>query len=47
MEIRNCKGCNKLFQHIGGPVLCQNCKDALEEKFMEVNLKAFDLGYNL
>ena len=36
MEIRNCKGCNKLFQHIGGPVLCPNCKDALESKFMEV-----------
>ena len=36
MEIRNCKGCNKLFQHIGGPVLCQNCKEALEEKFLEV-----------
>lgn len=36
MEIRNCKGCNKLFQHIGGPVLCHNCKEALEEKFMEV-----------
>ncbi len=36
MEIRNCKGCNRLFQHIGGPVLCQNCKNALEEKFTKV-----------
>lgn len=36
MEIRNCKSCNKLFQHIGGPVICPNCKEALEKKFMVV-----------
>ena len=36
MDLRNCKGCNKVFKHMGGPVLCQRCKDALEAKFMEV-----------
>ena len=36
MEVRNCKGCNRLFQYIGGVPLCPACKDALEEKFTEV-----------
>ena len=36
MDIKNCKGCNRLFQHIGGPVLCPACREALEDKFAEV-----------
>ena len=36
MEIRNCRSCNRLFQHIGGPAICPNCKDALEKKFTVV-----------
>ena len=36
MEIRNCKGCNRLFQHIGGPVLCPACREELENKFTKV-----------
>ena len=36
MEVRNCKGCNRLFQYIGGAVLCPSCKEELEKKFVEV-----------
>lgn len=36
MEVRNCKGCNRLFQYIGGVPLCHACKEALEDKFTEV-----------
>ena len=36
MDVKNCKGCNRLFQYIGGPPLCPACRDALENKFAEV-----------
>ena len=36
MDIKNCKGCNRLFQYIGGQVLCPVCREALEDKFAEV-----------
>ena len=36
MDVKNCKGCNRLFQYIGGPPLCPSCRDALENKFSEV-----------
>lgn len=36
MEVRNCKGCNRLFQYIGGPTLCPTCREELEKKFVEV-----------
>ena len=36
MDVKNCKGCNRLFQYIGGPPLCPSCRDALEAKFAEV-----------
>ncbi|MBR5127975.1 MAG: flagellar protein [Roseburia sp.] len=36
MDVRNCKGCNRLFQYIGGAVLCPVCKEELENKFQEV-----------
>lgn len=36
MEARNCKGCNRLFNYIGGLPLCTACKEALEAKFVEV-----------
>ncbi len=36
MEVRNCKGCNRLFQYIGGQVLCPSCREELENKFTEV-----------
>lgn len=36
MDVRNCKGCGKLFNYIGGAPLCQACRDKLEKKFQEV-----------
>lgn len=36
MEVRNCKGCSRLFQYLSGPVLCPACKEKLEDKFVEV-----------
>lgn len=36
MEVRNCKGCGRLFNYLEGPFLCQACRDDLEKKFVEV-----------
>ncbi len=36
MEIKNCRECGKLFNHISGPRVCELCKKALEEKFDSV-----------
>lgn len=36
MEVKNCKNCGRLFNYLSGPRLCTECKQKLEEKFMEV-----------
>lgn len=36
MEVRNCKGCGRLFNYMGGKPLCPNCISELEDKFKEV-----------
>lgn len=36
MEVRNCKGCGRLFNYLGGAPLCANCLQGLEEKFSQV-----------
>lgn len=36
MEVKNCKGCGRLFNYMGGPSLCPSCQRKLEEKFQEV-----------
>ena len=36
MEVKNCKGCGRLFNYMSGPPLCANCQRKLEEKFQEV-----------
>lgn len=36
MDVRNCKKCGKLFNYVSGPMICQHCKEELEEKFQEV-----------
>lgn len=36
MDVRNCKSCKRLFNYLAGPVLCQACREKLEEKFHEV-----------
>lgn len=33
MDVRNCAKCGKLFQYIGGPPICPNCKRKEEEDF--------------
>lgn len=36
MNVRNCRKCGKIFNHIGGMPICPACKDKLEEKFQQV-----------
>ena len=36
MNVKNCRGCGKLFNYIGGMPLCPACKEAAEKKFTEV-----------
>ena len=36
MNVRNCKKCGRLFNHIAGVPICPACKDELEQKFVEV-----------
>lgn len=38
MEVKNCKGCGRLFNYMGGAPLCEQCRKALEEKFQEVKV---------
>ena len=36
MEVRNCKGCGRLFNYMQGPFLCPACIGELEDKFQQV-----------
>ena len=36
MNVKNCKGCGKLFNYLSGPPLCPSCREAMEAKFQEV-----------
>lgn len=36
MDVRNCRGCGRLFNYYSGQPICQACKDELEKKFQEV-----------
>lgn len=38
MDVRNCRGCGRLYNYIGGSYrnLCPDCINELEEKFAEV-----------
>lgn len=42
MDVRNCKGCGKLFNYILGPPLCPTCAKALDSKFEEVKEYVYD-----
>jgi rubredoxin len=42
MEVRNCKGCGKLFNYMSGPPLCPTCAAALDLKFEEVKEYVYD-----
>lgn len=36
MNVRNCRKCGKIFNHIAGLPICPACKDALEKSFQDV-----------
>lgn len=42
MEVRNCKGCGKLFNYVTGPSICPRCTKELDDKFTEVKIYIYD-----
>ncbi len=36
MNVKNCRGCGRLFNYISGPFLCPGCREKMEEKFQQV-----------
>ncbi len=42
MDVRNCKGCGRLFNYLSGPPLCQTCVAALDSKFEVVKEYIYD-----
>ena len=42
MDVRNCKGCSRLFNYLGGQQLCPDCIKALDVKFDEVREYVYD-----
>ncbi len=36
MDVRNCRNCGRLFNYLGGPNICQACRDEAEKKFQNV-----------
>lgn len=38
MNVRNCRSCGCIFNHVSGPVMCPACREKLEEKFQEVKV---------
>lgn len=36
MDVRTCKRCKKIFQHVAGPSICPRCKEKEEEMFQTV-----------
>ncbi len=36
MDVRNCRRCGRLFNYAMGPIICPQCREALEVKFQEV-----------
>lgn len=42
MEVKNCKGCGKLFNYLTGPQLCPTCAKALDLKFEKVKEYVYD-----
>lgn len=42
MDVRNCKGCGKLFNYLSGPPLCPTCVKSLDLKFEDVKEYVYD-----
>ncbi len=36
MEVKSCRSCRRLFNYIGGQMICPACKEELERKFYGV-----------
>lgn len=36
MDVKSCRDCGRIFNYIGGPRLCVDCRVKLDEKFAEV-----------
>ena len=36
MNVKNCRGCGRIFNYVVGPILCQSCREGMEAKFQEV-----------
>lgn len=42
MDVRNCRGCGKLFNYVSGPPLCVSCMAAVDAKFEQVKEYVYD-----
>ncbi|MGB4657662.1 MAG: flagellar protein [Mobilitalea sp.] len=42
MEVKNCKGCGRLFNYLSGPPLCPSCVASLDTKFEAVKEYVYD-----
>jgi flagellar operon protein (TIGR03826 family) len=42
MDVRNCRGCGRLFNYLGGTPLCQACIKELDDKFGGVKQYIYD-----
>lgn len=42
MDVRNCRGCGRLFNYIGGTPLCPACLKNLDDKFDMVKKYIYD-----
>lgn len=42
MDVRNCRGCGRLFNYIGGTPLCPACVRELDDKFVLVKKYIYD-----
>lgn len=41
-DLRNCRRCGKMYNYLGGPPICQDCKNADEEVFKKVKEYLYD-----
>lgn len=42
MSLSNCRKCGKMFNHIGGPMLCESCRKKMEDSFQQVRKYLYD-----
>ena len=42
MNVRNCRKCKRIFNYTVGPVICQQCKAAMEDEFQKVKKYVYE-----